>query len=99
MLGPQVAKPVQPGLAPQKARSVSGSMQPPPQSMRPAPQVETQAPLEHTFPGAQGTPQAPQLVLSDWTETQLSPQSRAAPRHGGSTFEQAANVKATSTTR
>jgi hypothetical protein len=56
-------------LAPQKVRSVSGSMQSPPQSTRPGAQVRAQAPLEQTRPSPQATPHAPQLALSEATDT------------------------------
>jgi hypothetical protein len=61
----------QPAVAPQYVRSLLGSTQTPPQLTWPLAHETWHAPLLHTLPAPQATPQAPQLRRSFWKLTQI----------------------------
>jgi len=65
---------------------------------KPLPQVAAQAPPEHTWPGPQATPHAPQLALSVAVRVQLPLQTTEVPAHGGEDAPQPASEKSSATT-
>ena len=71
--------PLQVPLAPQKARSVAGFTQVPPQLTKPGWQVRAQVPALQTVPAAHVVPQLPQLRLSLPSSTQVPPQATDVP--------------------